>query len=452
MGLAMVDAVAAAVSAYGAAVSRKLSAVAVSGDPEDQLRAPLEALIADLAEHAGFDRTKLTLIGETRLSDLRTRPDYAVSYRDALIGLIEVKAPGKGADPRRFREGHDKDQWAKLASLPNLLYTDGQSFGLTRFGEVIGAVEHLGGAIETAGSSLTAPDGLLGLVENFLQWEPQPPRTPKELADTSARLCRLARDQVLEQLGRQDPSLMALAADWRELLFPHATDAEFADGYAQTITFGLLLARSRGIPLDNGLDRAAQDLGENHSLIGAALRALTDTSLTQHVLATAVSTLTRVLGVVDWPTLTRRQPEIWLYFYEEFLAHYDPALRQRTGSYYTPVEVSDAMVGLVDEALETRLGLSGGFTDDSVTVVDPAVGTGTFLRSVLRLMAARVRDDLGVGAVGPAMSTSLRRLIGFEIQLGPFAVAQLRCWRNSWSSSRPPRPRRPADVRHQHPG
>lgn len=45
-----------AVSSYGAAVTRKLANAGAEGAPEDQLRAPLEALIADLAELAGLRR------------------------------------------------------------------------------------------------------------------------------------------------------------------------------------------------------------------------------------------------------------------------------------------------------------------------------------------------------------------------------------------------------------
>lgn len=51
------------------------------------------------------------------------------------------------------------------------------------------------------------------------------------------------------------------------------------------------------------------------------------------------------------------------------------------------------MVGLVDQALEQHLSLPKGLTDDTVTVIDPAVGTGTFLRSALRRIAARIEDD-----------------------------------------------------------
>src|SRR3712207_8357356 len=41
--------------------------------------------------------------------------------------LFRSKAPGKGADPRRFKDRHDRQQWEKLQSLPNLIYTDGRS-------------------------------------------------------------------------------------------------------------------------------------------------------------------------------------------------------------------------------------------------------------------------------------------------------------------------------------
>jgi hypothetical protein len=80
----------------------------VHGEPEDQLRNPLETFIADVAELNGLLRAKLALVGESLLGELKTRPDFAVTYGNALIGYIEVKAPGKGADPRRFRERHDE--------------------------------------------------------------------------------------------------------------------------------------------------------------------------------------------------------------------------------------------------------------------------------------------------------------------------------------------------------
>jgi hypothetical protein len=123
-----------AVSAFGKATKGKLANRAVTGAPEDQLRAPLETLMSDLAELAGLPPNAISIVGESTLSHLATRPDYAVTVCNALVGFIEVKAPGKGADPRRFTDEHDRKQWNKLKSLPNLLYTDGNSFSVWRDG------------------------------------------------------------------------------------------------------------------------------------------------------------------------------------------------------------------------------------------------------------------------------------------------------------------------------
>ena len=136
---------AAAVSAFGAATKKKLANRAIAGAPEDQLRNPLEGLIADLAQLSGLPRDAVNAVGETTLSHLSTRPDFAVTLRNALIGFMEVKAPGKGADPRRFSDEHDKKQWSKLRTLANLIYTDGNAFNLWQNGELQGSVVRLDG-------------------------------------------------------------------------------------------------------------------------------------------------------------------------------------------------------------------------------------------------------------------------------------------------------------------
>jgi len=392
------------------------------------LRAPLEALVRELSALLGMSDDTVNMVGETSQSEIKTRPDYAVVVNKALVGFIEVKAPGKGADPRRFSDAHDKAQWKKLQSLPNILYTDGNAFSVWRDGHLDGEIVHLQGDVETAGASLSAPPSLLPLFFNFLTWQPIPPRNAKQLAELSARLCRLLRDEVTEQLALGSTSLKELAQDWRLLLFPEASDEQFADGYAQAVTFGLLVARARGISLANGIGRAAEELRPTNSLIGAALRVLTDDSANQAALSTSLGTLTRVLDVVDWSSLSKGNPDTWLYFYQDFLEIYDNVLRKRTGSYYTPPEVVGAMVRLANEALRSThlFDRALGFASTDVTVADPAAGTGTFLLGILRQIAATVESDQGAGAVPAAISAAAQRIFGFEIQFGPFAVAQLR--------------------------
>src|SRR5258706_16478691 len=149
-----------AISKFGADAKRKLSNPSVTGQPEDQLRAPLEELIGSLAEICGFRAKDVTAVGESSLSELKTRPDYAITVRDTLTGFVEVKSPGKGADPRKFRDRHDKEQWENLQSVPNLIYTDGNQFSLWQDGELSGAIVSLIGDVETSGSQLDAPHEL----------------------------------------------------------------------------------------------------------------------------------------------------------------------------------------------------------------------------------------------------------------------------------------------------
>lgn len=423
----MTPAILAAVSKYGAEAKEKLSNPGAKGEPEDQLRSPFEILFADLAEARGIARNTVALVGESSVSELKTRPDYAVTLGRSLVGFVELKAPGKGADPRRFKTPHDKDQWAKLHSLPNLIYSDGNEFSLWQEGELVGCIVRLDGDVESSGSKLAPHPELGPLIERFLSWEPIPPKNVHDLAHMSARLCRLLRDEVTEQLGLGSASLTSLATDWRKLLFPEATDAAFADGYAQAVTFGLLMARAKDIRLSDGFLAVSQELAQTNSLIGTALRFLTDNAESQKTLKTSLDTLKRVLDNVHWEPISKGKPEAWLYFYEDFLKIYDNDLRKKTGSYYTPPEVVQAMVRLVDEVLVSpRFKLSRGMASPSVTIADPATGTGTFLLGVLRRIADTVKEDEGEGAVGAAISEAVSRLVAFEMQLGPFAVAQLR--------------------------
>ena len=417
-----------AISKFGAEVKAKLANPGAIGEPEDQLRAPLETLFGDLAVLCGFQRKSLTAVGETSISSLKTRPDYAITLRKVLVGHIEVKAPGKGADPRKYK-GHDKQQWERLQSLPNLLYTDGNSFSLWRNGELVGSIVTLEGDVETSGADLCAPTELLARFDSFLRWDPEPPKSARELANIAARLCRLLRDEVTEQLGERNKALTELASDWRRLLFPEANDKQFADGYAQAVTFGLLMARSSDIKLADGLDKVGSKLGKTNSLIGAALRLLTDDlDEEEATLKTSLHALVRVLDNVNWHAVSKGDSDAWLYFYEDFLEVYDNKLRKLTGSYYTPPEVVRPMIRLVDDVLRKYFGRSAGLASTDVTVADPAVGTGTFVLGVLRKIASDVEEDQGPGAVPQAIESAIDRITAFEMQLGPFAVAQLRVY------------------------
>jgi hypothetical protein len=196
----------------------------------------------------------------------------------------------------------------------------------------------------------------------------------------------------------------------------------------------------RNIALGETIEPAAKALRKTNTLIGSALALFTEDLDNDHPLSTALRTMTRVFGAVDWHAISKDDPEAWLYFYELFLQDYDKALRKKTGSYYTPPEVVTAMVGLVDQSLRSpkRFNLPNGVAATGVKLVDPAVGTGTFLLGLLRQIAQTIEADEGEGSRPPAIVAALSRLIGFEMQFGPFAVAQLRLFAEVSDLSTPP--------------
>ncbi|MFO8058259.1 MAG: type ISP restriction/modification enzyme [bacterium] len=267
------------------------------------------------------------------------------------------------------------------------------------------------------------------LLRDYLEWNPIIPTKKnrkidlKGFAEMLAPLCRMLRDDVVEALKDEQSPLNLLAKDWRQLLFPDASDDQFADAYAQTVTFALLLARSEGAePLS--LTNAENKLSAEHSLLSRALQVLTDPAAQEEISA-SLNLLIRIISEV--PPLSLIGPEDpWLYFYEDFLAVYDPKLRKNAGAYYTPIEVVRAQVRLIDDLLTNRLGKTLGFADKNVVTLDPALGTGTYLLGVINHALDKVEKKQGSGAVPGKASELAKNLYGFERMVGPFAVAELR--------------------------
>ncbi len=410
-----------ALQVFAEAVKQKFSQT-VSGEPEDQLRGPFEAFMEDLGKTLSY---KIVCTGETKLPGRLGKPDYAIHLNKLLVGYVELKAPGTGANPNHFK-GHNLNQWKRFQALPNLLYCDGNDWGLYRDGEETRPVVCFSADVLTDGKkAVTAQEAheLLALLLDFLQWEPIVPKEAKGLASLLAPLCRMLRDDVGDALKDEQSPLVQLASDWRQLLFPDASNEQFADAYAQTVTFALLLAQSEGadhLTLDNAVGTLAAD----HNLLSRALQVLTDPNAQEEISA-SLNLLLRIIGAVPCGVLTGSK-DPWLYFYEDFLAIYDPRLRKNSGAYYTPVEVVQAQVRLIDDLLTNSLGKPLGFVDSDVVTLDPAMGTGTYLLGVVEHALQRVEEAQGPGAVPGHGSTLAKNIFGFEIMVGPYAVAELR--------------------------
>ncbi|MCY3924454.1 MAG: N-6 DNA methylase [bacterium] len=458
----------------------KVAAAAAANDGvalEDHLRAPVQALVESVAEDLGYP--EVVLAGEIPGAVAGARPDYTVMRGGLVIGHIELKAPGAGVDPAGFT-GHNLEQWQQLRHLPNLLYTDGVDWVLWQDGRQVARATAWTAPDKGITSTRIDAGDLVHLIDAFCADAAHTPATARELARTTARLCRVLRKQIIGALeSGGSKGLEAVAEDWRSLLFPEASDAEFADAYAQTITFGLIAARAAGAGLTAGacrdagaelsgdveaaacpgeaagkddrlttpdgasearlsagagpaaagasaaerVARATRALDAEAGLIPTALRVLCAESAIGPI-EPAVESLLSLLAATDLALLNDAGD--WLYFYEDFLAQYDPGLRKESGSYYTPAELVQFMVRVVDEVLRTRLGQPSGFAEESVTVIDPAVGTGTFLLQIIDRIASTVTERDGAGAVAGALRGAAERLVGFELQTGPYSVAQFR--------------------------
>jgi N-6 DNA Methylase len=145
-----------------------------------------------------------------------------------------------------------------------------------------------------------------------------------------------------------------------------------------------------------------------------------------------------LVEVLDWTadTLNRVSREVFFakfeeahavqYFYEPFLAAFDPELRKELGVWYTPIEVVQYMVERVDRSLRDDLGIADGLADECVHVLDPCCGTGSYLAEVLRRID-RTLADRGLGALKDhkIKEAALKRVHGFEIMPAPFVVSHL---------------------------
>ena len=368
-----------------------------------------------------------------------------------LTGYVELKAPGKNIDPASFtKKSHEYRQWQRLRNLPNLLYTNGTEWRLYRYGEPVLTstgyeAVHMHGSFSGHGT-LSAPDALATFFLNFLRWVPAPITSADQLVETLAPLAALLREEMLLGLSAQEktykaeqakakkkgeedfvipPPLVGLRKDWRDTLAPSTSNEEFADSFAQTVVFSLVVALSEGHDLSlETFSTMAGRLRSQHGLLGNALGLLTEHLDEESSLYNALAVIVRVMGAASWADISGGKSDVYLHLYEHFLKVYNPEQRKKTGSYYTPVEVVDQMVRLVDDALRTYLGKEHGLASEGVSVIDPAMGTGTYPLSVMHQVAKT--ESLAPAARTRALNRLAKNLYGFELQSGPFSVAELR--------------------------
>lgn len=215
--------------------------------------------------------------------------------------------------------------------------------------------------------------------------------------------------------------MMALYKNWSANLMPGATLKEFSDSFAQTFTYALLLARIESDIEAKSFGAASitNSLKHNgHKLIASVLELMSQQIYRESVEG-PISLLEATIGAVKKKRFAQAV-DPWLYFYEDFLAAYDPKMRKDAGVYYTPVEVVIMQVRLLDTILKSRFGRTQGLGSEDVNILDPAVGTGAYplavARHVLDSSQTPQQDARSLG----------KRLFGFELLMGSYSVAHLR--------------------------
>jgi hypothetical protein len=263
-----------------------------------------------------------------------------------------------------------------------------------------------------------------------------PLTSPKEVAWF---LASYARDAKARIEGQADlPGLATLRSALEEALGLKFTGSEgehfFRSSLVQTLFYGVFSAwvlwckRPTTGPKDRfNWHEAAWSL--HVPMIKTLFEQLATPSKLQALGLEEVLNWTQTaLNRVDWPAFVSNFEEQHAvqYFYEPFLAAYDPVLRKRLGVWFTPPEIVRYMVARIDRVLRERLDVTNGFADPDVFVLDPCCGTGAFLVEVLHHIEATLKANGGDALTAEYVkSAAMERVFGFELLPAPFVVAHL---------------------------
>ena len=276
--------------------------------------------------------------------------------------------------------------------------------------------------------------GFVDILRTLAMAEPLTPRNAEDVARVLAYAARLVRSVVAAQCREGlDDVVSEVRADFNQILFaraeaggydPRDTDALFSAAFAQTLVFGLLLARDAGGGAA-GTNAYEQLEDATYPLLRGTLRALTLEEV-RTMLGAAFDVTVDAVNSVDPSLLApRRERDPILYLYEDFLRVFDPEAVKKYGVYYTPPEIVQLIVTEVDCTLRERFE-TDGLLDPNVNLLDPACGTGTFLIAAATKAAERVESTYGQGAVAAEVTAFARRMHGFELLVGPYTVAHYR--------------------------
>lgn len=301
-------------------------------------------------------------------------------------------------------------------------------------------------------------------VKDYLLSEPTNIKSSNKLAFYMAEHARTIK-VIINGILKADSSkpmfgeLNALFEKLKEELLPDLTIEKFADMYAQTITYGLFIARYNDQSLSTFTrGEALSNLSKESILLKKFFMHITTSDNLHPALNNSVEKLCKLFAIADLQKLLnqyeKRDPII--HFYEDFLGYYDKEAKKNFGAYYTPVQIVRYMVNKVDDILVNEFKLDRGFANNNtfdikvpsnpyqvgkktkfekvitvpqVAILDPACGTGTFMAEIIKLVKEKYFS--GGNAIFykkwiEDKNSLTSRLIGFEIMMTSYVVAHLK--------------------------
>ena len=409
------------VNEYIKAIEKEL----LAGNATEHTHRPaLKALIEGLGE-------KVTATNEPAHIDCGA-PDFVITRGVTTIGYIEAKDVGKSLD-----EAEKSEQLKRYReSLSNLIltdylelrwYVDGERQLAARPG-----TQTKEGKIKKDKAGL---EPVAELLEGFLSRKAESVGTPKELALRMAKLAHMIRNLIVNAFAK-DPeagSLHTQLAAFRDNLISDLSVEQFADMYAQTIAYGLFAARCTNSGKKEFTHKdAAFLLPKTNPFLRRLFNHIAGPDLDDRI-AWLVDDLAQVLAQADMAAVLQDfgkhsgKEDPVVHFYEAFLKEYDEKIREMRGVYYTPEPVVSCIVRSIDYLLKTRFNKPDGLADEKTLILDPAVGTATFLYMVMNEIYQAIAGKGQQGLWNDYVKEKLLpRIFGFELLMAPYSVAHLK--------------------------
>lgn len=346
-------------------------------------------------------------------------------------------------------------------AYPNLIYTNGVDFEFIRDGEQV----HLVSIADFLMGLQPVPDRFEELERQlrlFTEVKPISIRSAAKLAEMMAAKAAIIKDEIGIALADEVEARKGLEGQYKSFkanLLPNLTPDEFADIYAETITYRMFAARFHDDDLNTfSRQEAMDDLPASNPFLKGLFEYIAGPALPKR-LTYIVDDLVAVMRASDPHSLFEKYGQFtarndpFIHFYEDFLAAYNPKKRKSRGVWYTPEPVVDFIVRAVDDVLKSEFGLADGLADTSkvtvdwdtgtndpktgkavtikkevhkVQILDPATGTGTFLAKAVQLISDRVKARAPGKWSGYVEQDLLPRLHGFELLMASYAMCHMK--------------------------